>query len=260
MKKTNYFLSGLPFLLLMLSLTTMLSLSSCSKDKDDKKETETETEKKTTDDKTDTTPKFSTGKGTLVAVQSQNTTNTPIGPVTSILGTAVAVFYNTPGSTTYLDAGEVKAESKTLKRNANNSYVFQPSPTNTTGIDFSSGDVHWEVTGSANVPLIDETITMGFPSVEEISSGETVSKSSGYTLTTLSVSSADSVIFVVGNVVRTQAGNTNSYAFSSSELSGLSKGTSIAQVAAYKVEERTVNGTVYHFVNETVVSKTVTVE
>jgi hypothetical protein len=240
-------------------LATGISLTSCSKD-DDKKPEETPTEQPQPNPTGSTTPQFTSGEGTLVAVKSESTTSTPFGPIVNTVGTAVAVFYNTPGASTFLDAGTVKTNEKTLTKQSNNSYVFQPSVNAPEGIEFDSSPIHWEVSGSGNVGTIDEFITMGFPTVEQITSGGTASKSAGYTLTTSAVTGADSVIFLVGDVVRTVSGNATSHSFTSGDLSGLNKGTTIAQIAAYIIDSRSVDGKTYHFVNETVVSKTITIE
>jgi hypothetical protein len=258
MKRTNLFKTSSKLLLFCL-ITAGVQLTACSKD-DDKKPEEEQKEEPKTNNTGSTTPEFTDGNGVMVAVKSESSTSTPFGPVITTIGTAVAVFYDSPGSNTFQEAGTVMAEGEKLGKQTNNSYVFTPSVNNTTGIDYSIGDVHWEVSGNGTVPTIDETITMGFPSVEPINSGNTVSMSSGYTLSSAGITNADSILFLVGDVVRTVVGGNDSYTFTSSELSTLNAGPSVVQIAAYKLTTRSTSGKDYHYVNETVVSKSVTIE
>ena len=204
-------------------------------------------------------PSVANSDGTLVAIRSQTTQNTQIGPITTQIGLGVAVFYETPGATTFLDAGTVVLNELALTKQSNNSYAFQPSASNASGIDFTGGS-SWNVSGTADVAAFAFAPSISFPSLDAVSSGETVNKSNGYTLTTTGVIGADSVIFQVGTVLKTVAGNATSCTFSSSELSGLSTGTSIVQIAAYKMQNETITSKNYYFINESVVTKTVTVE
>ena len=99
-----------------------------------------------------------------------------------------------------------------------------------------------------------------FPDVDTISSASTIDLSMGYTLTTGTVTGADSVIFTVGDVLKTLPGNSTSCTFTAAELSGLSAGQSIAQVAAYKYTNINVGGGDYYFGKETVQTKSVTLQ
>lgn len=205
------------------------------------------------------TPQFNDSDGTLVAIKSQTTTDTPIGPMTTTLGLGVSLFYTEPGATSFVAAGNVSLNANTLTKQSNNSYVYQPDASNATGIDFDGG-VAWSVSGSEDVETFTYDPTISFPTVAQISSSATVSKSAGYTLTTTSVAGADSVIFQIGSVLKTVAGNATSCTFSSAELSGLSTGTNVAQVAAYKIQNATITSKNYYFINETVSTLVVTIE
>ena len=134
-----------------------------------------------------------------------------------------------------------------------------PNATNPTGINVSEG-LTWTVAGNGEIQAFTYEPTIGFPSVSPITSGSNVNKSFGYTLQCSTITEADSVIFMVGSLVKTLPGNANSCVFSSAELSSLQTGNSVVQIAAYKIEENTLNAKIYHFINETVVSKSVTVE
>lgn len=205
------------------------------------------------------TPTIENSNGTLVAVKTQTTTETPLGPSTLNIGIGVAAFY-TPGNTTsFLDAGTVSLNANSLAKQSNNSYLLMPGTTNPSGIDFTDG-VSWSVSGNGDIAGFTFTPTSAFPTVSPITSGATVNKSFGYTVQCTTVTDADSVIFMVGSVVKTIPGNATSCVFSSAELANVQTGSSVVQIAAYKIQESTLNDKVYHFIKETVASKTVTVE
>jgi hypothetical protein len=137
--------------------------------------------------------------------------------------------------------------------------VYLPSQTNPTGIDFS-GNPNWEVTGNGSVGAFTHQTSIGFPSVGSITSGTTVTSGSDYTLTVANVSGADSVIFMCGGVVHTRPGGTTAHTFTAAETSNMGSGPSYVQVAPYRIEEATVGGGDYWFVNERVVTQSVTIE
>lgn len=206
------------------------------------------------------TPTIESGAGSLVAVKSSTTQEVPgFGTVEIPMNIAVAVFFDGTDYSSFLNAGTVSCETEELSINANNSYTFTPGTTNAEGIDFQ-GQIDWDVTGNGSVGAFNHTVGIGFPTVGDINSGTTVSLSNGYTLSVPSITGADSVIFMVGGVLFTEPGSTTSHTFSSSDLSGLTAGTSVAQVAAYKTEQATVGGGDYWFVNETVETLSVTLE
>ena len=240
-----------PVLLMAVVLTFAVS---CKKE-EEKEEEETPTAA----DTSAPTPTFSEGSGSLVAIKSQSTTQSPIGPIETSIGLAVASFYANGNTGSLLDAGTVTVNSKSLSKQANNSYTYTPGTTDVSGIDFGS-NVEWSVGGASSVAAFSYTTTITFPKITAITSSETVEKTSGYTLSASGISGADSIIFQVGSVVKTLAGNSTACTFSSSELSGELAGTSIAQVAAYKWEDREHNSKTYYYVNETVVSKTITIK
>jgi len=204
-------------------------------------------------------PVIGDGDGTLVAIKNNTTTETPIGPISVTLGLGSAFFYNTGDYTNFIPAGNVTLNGSGLEAQDNNAYVFVPDETDYEGISFSSG-VSWNVTGAGNIPSFSHTVANSFPSASEITSGETVTRSAGYTLTVNSVSGADSVLFIVGEVSKTLPGTATSYTFTASELSSLAAGTSVVMVAPYNYEGAVYGGRTFYFVNEMVESKTVTIE
>lgn len=225
-----------------------LTMASCNKKDDDNPDPGT--------DPGTTNPTPQLGAGTLVAVKTLNTTDTPIGPITTELGVGVAVFSNDNWST-FDDAGTVQLNSNALTKQSNNSYTFTPSITNPTGIEFGNSVV-WDVSGNGDVPAFSHTVQVPFPSVGAITSSTDVSKA-GYTLSVASVSNADSVYFQVGAVVKALAGNARSCEFSASELSSLGTGQSIIQVAPIRMTNAQYGGKTFYFINETTVSASATI-
>ncbi len=206
------------------------------------------------------TPTFADGDGTLAAVKSVTFQEVPVvGQVEIDLGLGVAVFFDNGNTSSFVEAGSVSLEGEGLTRQDNNSYVFLPSQNTPTGIDIPTNP-EWQVTGSVSVGAFTHQTSIGFPSVGAITSGTTVTSGSDYTLTVANLSGADSVIFMCGGVVHTRAGNTTFHTFTAAETSNMGSGPSYAQVAPYKIEEATVGGGDYWFVNERVVTQSVTIE
>jgi hypothetical protein len=197
--------------------------------------------------------------GVLVGIKTVTTQNVG-GFETSIdLGTAVSVFPTSVGSSTFVDAGTVKNNTKLLTKQSNNSYVFTPSQTDFTGIDFDNGS-SWEVSGSSNVTAFNYDF-FPFPSNPKITSSVTeVTISSGYNFTLQSANSnADSVIFILasGNekAIKVLPGNATSANFSASELAAFKPSTQgLIQVTPYRITNDVVNGKKYYFVNQVTVS------
>ncbi|HYD89997.1 MAG TPA: hypothetical protein VEA37_00740, partial [Flavobacterium sp.] len=144
---------------------------------------------------TNFTPTFSGTYGLLVAVKAvTEVASIPGLPASTItIGTAVANFVDANG--TAQDVGEVTAEGEALTQATNNAYYYQPSATDADGIDFGN-DVAWTVEGGSGFPAINQTFT-GFPQVDPITSAAELTKASGYTLTTNTVSGADSTYFII---------------------------------------------------------------
>ncbi|MEQ9063948.1 MAG: hypothetical protein RIE58_07210 [Vicingaceae bacterium] len=206
-------------------------------------------------------PGFIDGSGTLVGIQSRTFQNVPfVGTVPFDLGLAVAVFYNTPQDQTFLDAGTVTANSENLKKQNNNSYVYTPGPTNTEGIDFSLGEVDWSVSGSTDIPAFNRTNFNGFPEVDELTSEKTIDRSMDYTLSSASISGADSIIFMIGGILHIVAGGNNSSTFTAAELGTLNAGQNFAQITGYNYTFYSDQGKKFYYVNETVVTQSVTLK
>ncbi len=204
---------------------------------------------------------YSDSWGLLAGVKTVTYQTVPIiGQQEIILGTAVAAFPTTQGGTTYQDAGTVQCNTKTLTKQSNNAYVFQPSQTDVTGIDFSSG-ADWNISGAASIPAITTSFN-SFPSTPSITSNkENVSLSSGYTFSISSVSNADSILFILasgsGYVQKRVGGNATSVTFSASDLSTLSASSyGLLQVTPYRYTTNTsiIPGKKVYLVNQVTVS------
>lgn len=204
---------------------------------------------------------YSDSWGLLAAVKTVTYQTVPIiGQQEIILGTAVAAFPSSQGGTTYLDAGNVQCNTKTLNKQSNNSYIFQPTQTDVTGIDFGSG-VDWNVSGAGSIPAINTSFN-SFPSTPSITSNkESVSLGSGYTFSISSVSNADSILFILasgsGYVEKRVGGNATSVTFSASDLSSLSASSyGLLQVTPYRYTTNTsiIPGKKVYLVNQVTVS------
>lgn len=241
-------------------LTAALAFS-CSKDESAPEPTTSPTTTPTPTPTGNTTgnaqPNFAGADASLWAVKSLSVTNiTGLPPITTTIGLGVAAFNN---GTSLVAAGTVKLNTNTLTLNSNNSYSYTIGASNPTGIDFSSG-VNWDVSGANGFGAFTKSVTLGFPTVSEVTSSATITKASGYTLTVSTVTNADSVLFLIGGVSKTLAGNATSCSFSASELSSLNNGSTVVQVAAYKFANETLGGKNIYYGNETVQSKTATIQ
>ncbi|MFN8285938.1 MAG: hypothetical protein U0V74_04245 [Chitinophagales bacterium] len=204
---------------------------------------------------------YSDAWGLLAGVKTVTTQNVPIvGPMEVVIGTAVTAFPTTAGGTTYQDAGTVQCNTKALTKQSNNSYVFQPSQSDATGIDFSSGS-DWDVSGAGSIPAFTHSFS-SFPSTPSITSNtDEVTLANGYTFSITGVSSADSILFILasgsGYVQKRVGGWETSVTFSASELSSLQASDyGLIQVTPYRYQENTtvVPGKKVYFINQVTVS------
>ncbi len=206
-----------------------------------------------------TTPNFSDADGSLWAVRTFSTQSTPIGPMDIEIGLGVGAFTD-DGFNSFVNVGTIDLNTTALTRNANNSYVTQPSQTNPTGVDLNSG-VEWTVQGGGGFPGFTRNITaFPFPTVAALSSAETVVRANGYTLTTTQVTGADSVLFLVGNASRTLAGNATSCTFSADDLAVVAAGTNIIQIVPFKYNSELIEGKRIYFGKQAVRTRSVTVQ
>jgi hypothetical protein len=206
------------------------------------------------------TPLFTGTYGALIAIKTITTTSTPIGEMDTSVGTAVAVFSENSGSS-LVGAGTVAVDTKELSVQNNNSYVYMIQTSNPTGITYSN-TVNWTGTGGA-WPAFNATTSQGFSTVGSITTGNPKT-SENYTLVTNQITNADSVLFALygqnSQVTKILPGNATSYTFTASEVSAAGAGTGLVQVVGLKYDLQSINAKDYYLINETVRTKTVTIE
>lgn len=218
----------------------------------------------TNNNSTPTTPSSCPGAdGALWAVKSITTQQTSPGfPAINItLGTGIGFFSSNGLSAnpiSRVSVGDITINGTKMDY-MGETYLATASTTNPTGIDWSNG-VTWEVAGDNGFGSFTHTPTNNFPTVSKITSPNTVDKASGYTLTCNTISGADSVLFLVGNVVKTMGPNVTSCTFSSGELSSLDNGTQIAQIVPYTMTSAVKGGKTICFGKEMVQQLSVTVQ
>lgn len=220
-----------------------------------KKETITPTT--TTTATTPTTPSPGDADGVLAAVRTKVSVTTPIvGTVSYDIGTAVVAFGSTAANFaagTYTDVGAVTSNGKTLSKLSNNSYVYQLGTSDVEGIDYSS-NVSWNVAGAGSIPAISKSLGNVFPTFPTMSNGNTISKTSPFTVMNDYSSNADSIIYVIATgtkqLKKTLAGTSTSCTFSASELSTLDASESaLIQVNAYNITSELIAGKRIYYVN-----------
>jgi hypothetical protein len=199
---------------------------------------------------------FADGYGVLVAVKSVSYTTVAGITVPVELNTGVAAFPTSMGSSTFVDAGTVTLNSKSLTKQSNNSYVYQ----NLTDL-LSFNTINWAVSGSSGVPAITYSDDDPIPAYSGYSSlPSSVTRSSGLTIQLGStIDDADSVYCTVsggsGYILKRVAGNAAECSFSASELSALGTGTGMIQVVPWSYKTEDFNSKKFYFVLETAYSK-----
>ncbi len=207
-----------------------------------------------------TTPSFTGANGVLVATRSYSVVSTPLGPQDILIGLAFGAFSDDQFATR-VNAGPVSCNGQSVPLQAGNAYVYTPPPSNPTGIDLTAtNEVTWTVGGGSGFTGFTRTIMGAYPITGEITSGATVSRAAGHTLSASSVANADSVLFAIGTVTRTIPGNASVCTFSSAELSGLLPGAALAQVVSYSSVSESIGGKQIHFVKQSLRNQSVTVQ
>lgn len=207
------------------------------------------------------TPKFDGATGVWAAVIT--TTKVPIVGVQEMsIGTGG--YFNGTSTSSYRDAGAVKLDDNTLSKQSNNAYLWTGNGTNIWGTNNTQAD--WIIAGNGSVvPALNYTTVKGFPVVAEINSSATVNKANNYTVVLMSdIFNADSVIVILsaGSKSSTKTfygSNANNFVFTPTDMTGMS-GTGVVQVAAYNWEQSASGTENIYFVNEKVVTQTVTVQ
>jgi len=239
------------FNILLASLTVLLLLNGCNK-KD-------ETTPDNTNTTTSTTPsiEISGSYGTLVAIRTVSYTTVGGFTIPVETNTAVAAFPTAPGSSTFVDAGTVTLNSKSLTRQSNNAYVYQDllNP-----LSFSS--ITWNVSGAGSIPAISYTDDKPVPDYTGYNDlPGSVTRSAGLEIDLSGkVSGADSIYVIVADlnskyIIRRLAGNAASCSFTAAELNTLAAGTGMLQVVPWNYEREDFSDKDFYFVIESVWSK-----
>jgi len=203
--------------------------------------------------------------GALIAIQTANYVAVPfLGEINQPVNTGVAVFGNLSGGT-FVDAGTVSINSLALTKQSNNTYVYTPAATNPTGPDLSDA-VTWNVTGnSANfVPALNNiTPSQSFPVAPKYDGVVSIPRNAAFTVSSsVLVTGADTTYFSLysptTSLQKKVAGDVQSVTFTAEEMATLGAGTGYVQIAPYSMSNQTFDGKKIYFINESVVTKSVT--
>lgn len=256
MRNMNAF-NAMPALAIAALTVLALATTGCGKE-DDAAPATSNTGGSSNNSGANTTPSIVGADGALFAVKTITTQTLPfVGTFQVEVNTGVGVFYDDAG--TQVNAGQVECNDS-LFNFTNNAYVYQPTGSNITGIDFSSG-VTWDVTGANGIPAFTRNVTsIAFPAVDTVSTATTFPRNVDYTLATNSLSGADSVYFTIGGILKRLGGNATSCTFTAAELGTLPAGPSVAQIAAWTVTSENISGKDIYFGKETVVTRMITLQ
>ncbi len=250
-------------LLFSLGLSCLVVISACKKDDEDD------------DDNTPTVttpanpmPTPDDADGVCVSIKSASVVDAPIvGPQTTFIGLAVAAFPNSSG--TFLEAGTVTCNSSGLTKNDNNSYTFTPNANNPSGIDFSNSN-DWDVSGAGSITGFSYSNSTDIPEIGDITADGTVNTGSSLNLgidmgnSNTDLHGADSIYYGVygpdGQLIHATGGGTTSHTFTASQMATVGAGTGFVQVAAVTFNQQNLSGQTIYFVNEGVLTKSVTFE
>lgn len=236
-------------------LSLAIAFAGCKKDEEETPPPVEQPPVETNDAPEQTAPQISGADAALWAIKSNSTMN----GISVSIGTAVGYFSEDDNFETFVDAGNVSIDGEMMEIYNNNTYGLFPSQTNPMGIDFDSA-VEWEVSGDNGFDGFSKTSTITWPNTPEISSPETVSKSSGYMASVPYVENADSVYFSIGEVTKSLPGNAVSCWFTTEELEVLENGTNALSISATATENEEIDGKGIYFGKMSNRSKTVTIE
>ncbi len=205
------------------------------------------------------TPVFEGDYAALVGIKTITTIEQSGFVFDQETGVAVAIFSE---NGEFVNAGTVNSESEVLAAQPNNSYVFTPSATAFTGIEFS-GATDWSASGGT-WPAVEISNNDNFSTVNVLNSSSTVSSNEPFTLSTSGVTGADSVYFgIYGTeeaLIKVLAGNATSHTFTADEVATLGAGSGYTQIVGITYNEQISASRTYWLMNETVRTSTVTIE
>ena len=240
-----------------------------SNDKGDDSKTETVT----IEGGTATTPElnFRDADGAFYAINTNTVQDAGFGgfEVTITIGTAVAWFQD-GGS--FVSVGDVNwnqgSRSESLDYNDGSgaySWVELSQPSE----GFNDNGISWKIDGGSGFPSIGGTGLANlypFPSADEIDEdASAISGDDDYILRHDGfISYADSNYFSIygpsNSILKRVAGNVSQVEFTAAEMASLGKGNAILQVASFNIQSDESTGKKFYMINESVASKTVTIE
>ncbi|MBS1568802.1 MAG: hypothetical protein JST45_05105 [Bacteroidetes bacterium] len=240
-------------------LATALCLGACKKDEAEAPSSDNNGGGSTSSTPS-STPTFAGADGVLWAINTFSTQTVAGVPFEVEAGLGSAAFPSEANASVLVDAGAVTLNDIALTRNSNNTYMTIPSTSNPSGVDLSSGTTHWVVAGANGIPAVDQSPSFSFPDVGSITSSTTVTRSSGYTLSVSSISPCDSVVFMVGGVVKYLPSGSTSCTFTASELGGVVAGSSMIQVSPYSYSHEVIGGKDFYFGKQTTRTVSATIQ
>lgn len=214
------------------------------------------------------TPTIAGADGMFVAINTTTVTEVAGFEVETNLGSAVAWFKN---GSSFVNVGKVKwkqgSNTGTLEINDNNTYSWVETTIPTEG--FNDNGISWTIDGGGGFPSIGGgglSNPYPFPSTSKISeTSSTVDGDSEYTLShDGAISDADTTYFSVfgpdATITKAMAGSTTSATFTAAEMASAGKGTTILQIASFKMASDASTGKTYYMINEAVASSVVTLD
>lgn len=180
---------------------------------------------------------------------------------------ASTIFYNTPGGSTYVDAGTVSVNSTNLEKQTNNTYLkMANSGTTPTDLGLDGGS-NWNVGGSSSVAAFTYNHSGSFPKFTgTVPSSLALSSGLSFTFNSSTTTGSDSVIVVVAagskSFTKTFAANAGTVNITATDLAGfptVTDNTGLIEVCPYKVLLNTINGKQYAFVKEQAIVRNVNI-
>lgn len=159
----------------------------------------------------------------------------------------------------FVPAGKVTAAGTELKMQSNNTYINEPSVLNPQGMEFS-GNVKWVVEGNDKISAVNYSVSKSFPTATGFDAASTLDRSTAYTVSLKTVTSADSIIYMINDIVKTVGGSVKFVTFTPEELSKLKKGSGFAQAAPYNYEFKKFGKNDFVLGNQIVYSKLITIK
>ncbi len=211
------------------------------------------------------------GDGIFVGIRSLSVQSTPIGDMEVAIGTAVAATGDLQNGK-FREAGEVKCyvgsspASYVLTPQPNHSYIYMPTSAGFEGIPFHEGNAgmpFWEAKDLG----ISQGSYYRFPRKPELLSSLSITRSNGYEAQFRSNDGHELLVvissgneYIYKKLKSSDAGyRDQKVMFSAGELNVLPRsGTALIQIVPYTIHTSAASGKKYYFINQTVLSRAVT--